>query len=103
MESDEEFVWCKAACGQNFHKECFEQWKRSKHGGRVTCVYCRSEWQERSPKKGPLASLISTAPDGRFLTETSDIILCTSVMTGRTMVRMVERGLIRWAPEDKGY
>jgi hypothetical protein len=62
MEFEEELVWCKAACGQNFHKECFEQWKRSKHGGRVTCVYCRSEWQEPSPKKGPLASLVGTAP-----------------------------------------
>jgi hypothetical protein len=67
MEPDEELVWCKAACGQNFHKVCFEQWRQSKHGGRVTCVYCRSEWQEDSmtPKKpapGSLASLKETAP-----------------------------------------
>ena len=62
MEAGEEqLVWCKAACGQNFHKECFDQWKRSKHGGLVTCVYCRTEWQEDGPKKGPLALLSSSA------------------------------------------
>jgi hypothetical protein len=59
---EEELVWCKASCGQNFHKECFDQWKTSKNGGRVTCVYCRAEWQEASPKKGSLAHLVSTAP-----------------------------------------
>lgn len=56
----------QAACGQNFHKQCFEQWKRSKHGARVTCVYCRTEWQEdvpnAPPPSGPLAHLKSMAP-----------------------------------------
>jgi hypothetical protein len=51
MEPGEEIVWCKAACGQNFHKECFEQWRRSKMGGRVTCVYCRSEWEDETTKQ----------------------------------------------------
>ncbi|PQE30383.1 RING finger domain (Znf1) protein [Rutstroemia sp. NJR-2017a WRK4] len=46
MEAGEEIVWCKAACGQNFHKECFDQWRLSKRGGTVTCVYCRTPWQE---------------------------------------------------------
>ena len=67
MEPDEELVWCKAACGQNFHKVCFEQWRQSRRGGHVTCVYCRSEWQEdgMNPRKfvpGSLASLKETAP-----------------------------------------
>ncbi|TVY73615.1 E3 ubiquitin-protein ligase Zswim2 [Lachnellula suecica] len=73
MEAGEDIVWCKAACGQNFHKECFEQWRRSKHGGRVTCVYCRTEWQEDgatpvrgfnapAPPPGSLAHLKNAAP-----------------------------------------
>ncbi|QSZ36054.1 hypothetical protein DSL72_007178 [Monilinia vaccinii-corymbosi] len=61
MSPDEEIVWCKAACGQNFHKECFDQWKVSKRGGMVTCVYCRSPWQEDDapirPAPGSLATL----------------------------------------------
>ncbi|KAH8679983.1 hypothetical protein BGZ60DRAFT_241636 [Tricladium varicosporioides] len=62
MEADEEIVWCKAACGQNFHKECFQHWKSSKNGGQVTCVYCRTEWQEDVPKPGDLAGLKNIAP-----------------------------------------
>jgi hypothetical protein len=23
---DEKIVWCRAACGQNIHRECFEMW-----------------------------------------------------------------------------
>ncbi|KAL9115438.1 MAG: hypothetical protein Q9227_000759 [Pyrenula ochraceoflavens] len=39
-----ELVWCKAACGNNMHKSCFDQWKRTSSGG-VKCVYCRTPWQ----------------------------------------------------------
>jgi len=28
----EDIIWCKAACGQNIHRSCFEQWARSKPG-----------------------------------------------------------------------
>ncbi|OHE99323.1 SWIM zinc finger protein [Colletotrichum orchidophilum] len=52
LESDnkETIVWCRAACGQNIHKECFETWaatkRRGSYGGSdVTCPYCRSVWQ----------------------------------------------------------
>jgi hypothetical protein len=67
MDPNENIVWCKASCGQNFHKDCFEQWKRSKNGGRVTCVYCRAEWQEdgalqKKYAPGSLASLKESAP-----------------------------------------
>ncbi|CAG8610655.1 16358_t:CDS:2 [Funneliformis caledonium] len=43
-------VWCQEGCGNNLHKDCFEQWKKSKRGGsgKVTCVYCRGEWVEDS-------------------------------------------------------
>lgn len=42
----EELVWCRAACGQNMHKECFDRWKLSKPGNETKCVYCRQPWQE---------------------------------------------------------
>lgn len=38
-------MWCKAACGNNIHKGCFEQWARSQKGREVRCVYCRAPWQ----------------------------------------------------------
>ncbi|TQN66683.1 E3 ubiquitin-protein ligase Zswim2, partial [Colletotrichum shisoi] len=49
-ESKETIVWCRAACGQNIHKECFETWAATKRrggggGGDVTCPFCRSVWQ----------------------------------------------------------
>lgn len=43
----EEIVWCRAACGNNIHKDCFEQWARTRaRGVEVTCVYCRTPWQK---------------------------------------------------------
>ncbi|KAK4151116.1 E3 ubiquitin-protein ligase Zswim2 [Chaetomidium leptoderma] len=49
----EPVVWCRAACGQNVHKGCFETWAATKRrqaaggGGsaEVTCPYCRSVWE----------------------------------------------------------
>ncbi|VUC35782.1 unnamed protein product [Clonostachys rosea] len=38
-------VWCRAACGQNMHQECFQTWARTKVG-RPTCPMCRSVWEE---------------------------------------------------------
>jgi len=43
-----DIVWCKEGCGNNLHKDCFEQWKKSKRGSKVTCVYCRGNWVENS-------------------------------------------------------
>ncbi|OJD35079.1 ring finger domain protein [Diplodia corticola] len=40
----EEIVWCKAACGNNVHRACFEQWAATKGGHNVTCPYCRTPW-----------------------------------------------------------
>lgn len=65
----EAIVWCKAACGQNIHQECFEMWaatKRQQAGAGdgdkvdVTCPYCRSVWEgdedmvKKIEKTGPL-------------------------------------------------
>ncbi|KAL8733363.1 MAG: hypothetical protein Q9166_002187 [cf. Caloplaca sp. 2 TL-2023] len=43
--ANEEIVYCKAACGNNIHKDCFEQWARAQSSGGVKCVYCRTPWQ----------------------------------------------------------
>jgi len=54
FEADEEVVWCRAACGNNVHKACFDQWaqvKRSNHAT-ITCPFCRTPWQtSEGPKK----------------------------------------------------
>lgn len=41
---DEETVWCRESCGKSVHKSCFEKWSDSLGHNRVTCVYCRSPW-----------------------------------------------------------
>ncbi|PTU17378.1 hypothetical protein P175DRAFT_0536201 [Aspergillus ochraceoroseus IBT 24754] len=41
----EEIVWCRAACGNNIHKACFQRWAVSQHAQGVRCVYCRAPWQ----------------------------------------------------------
>jgi len=48
MELDEphnELVWCKAQCGHNLHRPCFDQWAKSQGGREVRCVYCRTPWE----------------------------------------------------------
>ncbi|KAF2142595.1 uncharacterized protein K452DRAFT_270370 [Aplosporella prunicola CBS 121167] len=52
--SKEKIVYCKAACGNNVHEHCFEQWAATKKGsGPVTCPFCRTPWagDEASLKK----------------------------------------------------
>jgi hypothetical protein len=43
-EKDDTVVWCKAACGNNIHKACFNQWAATKSNGAVTCPFCRTPW-----------------------------------------------------------
>ncbi|KAJ4137333.1 hypothetical protein NW768_002917 [Fusarium equiseti] len=38
-------VWCAAACGHNFHSQCFKLWARNKPSTSVTCPMCRSAWK----------------------------------------------------------
>lgn len=44
-DEKESVVWCRAACGQNIHQECFETWAKTKTSGDVTCPMCRSVWE----------------------------------------------------------
>ncbi|KAL3437740.1 hypothetical protein BDV09DRAFT_149467 [Aspergillus tetrazonus] len=43
----EDIVWCRAACGNNIHKACFQKWAASSNNQGVRCVYCRSPWQNQ--------------------------------------------------------
>ncbi|KAI8949803.1 hypothetical protein F4801DRAFT_385692 [Xylaria longipes] len=48
FEGAEDTVYCRATCGQNIHKECFQMWattKRQSARDAVTCPMCRSPWQ----------------------------------------------------------
>ncbi|KAI0449999.1 hypothetical protein F5B21DRAFT_448985 [Xylaria acuta] len=48
FEGAEDTVYCRATCGQNMHKECFQMWaatKRQSARDAVTCPMCRSPWQ----------------------------------------------------------
>lgn len=54
MNEKEDIIWCKEGCGNNVHRACFEIWKKSKHGGQVTCVWCRADWPEDTPAKDGL-------------------------------------------------
>ncbi|KAG9235048.1 hypothetical protein BJ875DRAFT_504274 [Amylocarpus encephaloides] len=42
-DKPEDILWCKAACGNNIHRHCFERWAKSKPG-EVRCVFCRTPW-----------------------------------------------------------
>ena len=44
-DAKEDIVWCRAACGNNVHKSCFEQWALAQRGKEVQCVFCRSVWK----------------------------------------------------------
>ncbi|CAF1940175.1 unnamed protein product [Rotaria magnacalcarata] len=40
-------IFCSKSCGNNMHKNCFEQWRQAKVSMResVTCPFCRVEWK----------------------------------------------------------
>ncbi|KAL9089909.1 MAG: hypothetical protein Q9159_002266 [Coniocarpon cinnabarinum] len=54
FSNTEKILYCKAACGNNVHEHCFQQWAAQKRatGGGVTCPFCRSTWQEDEKKVG---------------------------------------------------
>ncbi|KAI9664542.1 MAG: hypothetical protein M1821_005988 [Bathelium mastoideum] len=47
----DDIVWCRASCGNNVHRACFEQWAATKKAAgygsaaQVTCPFCRAPWQ----------------------------------------------------------
>ncbi|KAL4963257.1 RING finger protein [Aspergillus stella-maris] len=64
----EDIVWCRAACGNNIHKTCFQKWAASQNHQGVRCVYCRSPWQNQDADGKldiPLEQLVSGGRVGR--------------------------------------
>lgn len=58
FEENEQVVWCKAACGNNIHKGCFDRWADMKI--QVSCPFCRAEWQyadKAKPQKTTLTKV----------------------------------------------
>ncbi|KAF2431921.1 hypothetical protein EJ08DRAFT_586435 [Tothia fuscella] len=53
-------VYCKAACGNNIHKDCMDQWaaSRQRSSAPVTCPFCRTTWE--TANEG-LAKTVATA------------------------------------------
>ncbi|KAF2663819.1 hypothetical protein BT63DRAFT_483986 [Microthyrium microscopicum] len=53
-------VFCKAACGNNFHAECFDGWAATKRSARakVTCPLCRSLWEEAAGPAQNIGSVL---------------------------------------------
>ncbi|KAL4870704.1 hypothetical protein BDV12DRAFT_165634 [Aspergillus spectabilis] len=48
FEPDKEAImWCRAACGNNIHKTCFQQWAATQNARGIRCVYCRTPWQNQ--------------------------------------------------------
>jgi len=48
-------VWCKAQCGNNLHKHCFQMFAQSKSGS-VSCPFCRAPWEVKGGKAGKAGS-----------------------------------------------
>lgn len=63
-EEHNELVWCKSGCGNNMHKDCFEQWAKSQGVQTVKCVYCRTPWQIDTGDIGELMKTGSVGADG---------------------------------------
>jgi hypothetical protein len=62
-EGGEELVYCKTACGNNFHGDCFNHWAASKRAASacVTCPLCRTNWQSDAADVSNVRNVAKTA------------------------------------------
>lgn len=65
-EEHNELVWCKAACGNNMHRGCFDQWASSVRGNQVRCVYCRSPWHLEETEVAAIVKTATINDEGYF-------------------------------------
>lgn len=86
-EDSNELVWCRAACGNNMHKSCFDQWAASQRGSVVKCVYCRTPWQSSDSSLSKVAQQGIVGEDG---------YLNVAHLTGQSTVRDVSTYHPRW-------
>ena len=64
-ESKESIVYCKSACGNNIHAQCFKMWAATKQGRGVTCPFCRTEWQQEGGGEAAAKSVAREGPKNR--------------------------------------
>ncbi|KAL1994700.1 hypothetical protein VTN49DRAFT_2170 [Thermomyces lanuginosus] len=50
MRDEGELVWCRRCCGQNFHRDCIQEWVDFcvQHSRDPTCPICRAQWSVES-------------------------------------------------------
>jgi len=60
-------TWCRAACGNNVHQDCFDLWAQTRKPN-PTCPYCRTLWQDDKPAKSGEQS--ETLMDGKMTQRT---------------------------------
>lgn len=56
QSGEEEIVYCKAACGNNVHKNCMQKWI-SMSRSKATCPYCRATWATEDIFDGNLGTI----------------------------------------------
>ncbi|KAK5689378.1 hypothetical protein LTR17_026295 [Elasticomyces elasticus] len=61
-ESGEAIVYCKAACGNNIHADCFKQWAATKTNGSVPCPFCRTPWQAENGGEAAAKNIAREGP-----------------------------------------
>ncbi|KAJ2965722.1 hypothetical protein NQ176_g10479 [Zarea fungicola] len=52
--SSKSIVWCRATCGHNFYKVCFDTWSRACGTLKLTCPQCRSPWETEDRDAGAI-------------------------------------------------
>jgi len=57
IADDEQIIYCKAACGNNIHKACFDKWAASRvlTGGGITCPFWCGKTSSRKMRSCTLA------------------------------------------------
>lgn len=100
--SREKLVYCKAACGNNMHEECFKQWATTKKGGSVPCPFCRTPWQEDEEQLKRVASSGERNEEG-YVNVAGQLGLAGrrdySTYHPYWVRQQVRRGLISWDEE----
>ncbi|RYD70479.1 MAG: hypothetical protein EOP84_26640, partial [Verrucomicrobiaceae bacterium] len=64
----QDLTFCRDGCGQNFHEECIDDWKKSQNGP-MKCPMCRKLWKDSPPPPGVPSVVSFTSSAGHFLME----------------------------------
>jgi hypothetical protein len=86
-------VYCKAACGNNVHKDCMASWASAK-SGKATCPYCRAAWEDDS---------LTGKVDMKGATRNEDGYLNVASQLGLSGQRDYSSYHRPWANRSRGY